>query len=548
MDLSFRLSAAASLFLLPAAALGLRLGHLQILRHEALDTRASGEFTRVAQEAAPRADILDRAGRVLATSVPSWSCFVDKAMVKDPDAFAAKLAPVLHMPAAELARKTRNAVRFSWLKTKMDASEVEALKKDGRVAGLGIAPIQDRVYPNGELARGVLGLVGTEGRGLAGAELTLDKRLRGAPRRFALIRDGAGHSIYKSVTDDGSTPDPIRLTLDRNVQYLAEEALREGAGRHAFKSGYLAVQDPRNGEILAMAAWPPNPLKNPLVQDAYEPGSTFKVVTALTSVDEGLVKPGETFDGEQGKWQVVPGVTITDHEGQGLMTLSQILERSSNIGIAKVVERVGASRFYRMSRALGFGVRSGVDLPGETAGELKPLSDLTKVGLAASSYGYGLAVSPLQVLGAYSALANGGTLWEPKLLLDKQPGVRVRRVAGERAVREVAEMLELVVEHGTAASARIPGYRVAGKTGTARKIDPLTRKYSTSAYVASFVGFLPASEPRWTILVVLHEPQGAYYGGLTAAPIFASLGRRLLALEAVGPDKPADPAAGTARR
>ena len=297
-----------------------------------------------------------------------------------------------------------------------------------------------------------------------------------------------------------------------------------------------------------MAAWPPNPLKNPLVQDAYEPGSTFKVVTALASVDERLVTPTETFDGEQGQWQVVSDVSITDHEGQGLMTLSQILERSSNIGIAKVVSRVGASRFYRMSRALGFGVRSGVGLPGETAGELKPLADLTKVGLAASSYGYGLAVSPLQILGAYSALANGGTRWQPKILLAGKSGVRVRRIAGESAVREVCEMLEGVVERGTATGARIPGYRVAGKTGTARKIDPLTRKYSTSAYVASFVGFLPASAPRWTILVVLHEPQGAYYGGLTAAPIFASLGRRLLALEAVSPDQPTDPAIGTARR
>jgi len=548
MHIGSRLRVAASLFLLPAAALGLRLGHLQVLRHETLKSRAHGEFARVSEEAAPRADILDRAGRVLARSVPSWSCFVDKAMVKDADAFAAILAPVLHLPASEIAQKTRNAVRFAWLKTKMGAAEVEALRRDGKVAGVGVAPLQERVYPNGDLARGVLGLVGTEGRGLAGAELTLDKRLRGSPRRFSLIRDGAGRAIYKSVADDGRVPDPIRLTLDRNIQYLAEEALSEGAAKHAFKSGYLAVQDPRNGEILAMAAWPPNPLKNPLLQDAYEPGSTFKVVTALTSVDEGLVKPEETFDGEQGKWQVVPGVTITDHEGQGLMTLSQILERSSNIGIAKVVERIGASRFYRMSRALGFGVRSGIGLPGETAGELKPLSDLTKVGLAASSYGYGLAVSPLQVLGAYSALANGGTLWEPKILLDQQPGVRVRRVAGESAVREVSEMLELAVERGSATSARIPGYRVAGKTGTARKIDPLTRKYSTTAYVASFAGFLPASAPRWTILVVLHEPQGAYYGGLTAAPIFAALGRRLLALEAVSPDKPADPAVGLARR
>lgn len=548
MDLGLRLSVAASIFLLPAAALGLRLAHLQVIRHNALQTRASGEFSRVAQEAAPRADILDRAGRVLARSVPSWSCFVDKAMVKDPDAFASALAPALHLPASEIARKTRSASRFAWLKTGLDAAEVESLKQDGKAAGLGIVPLQERVYPNGDLARGVLGFVGTEGRGLAGTELTLEKRLRGEPRRFSLIRDGAGHTIYKSVSDDGHLPPPVQLTLDRNIQFLAEEALRDGAARHSFKSGYLAVQNPDNGEILAMAAWPPNPLKNPLVQDAYEPGSTFKVVTALTAIDDRLVKPDDTFNGEHGKWQVVPGVTITDHEGQGLITLSEILARSSNIGISKVVERVGAARFYRMCRALGFGVRSGIQLPGETAGELKPLSDLTKVGLATSSYGYGLAVSPLQILGAYSALANGGTLWEPKIVYDEKPGVRVRRVAAESAVREVSEMLEGVVDHGTATGARIPGYRVAGKTGTARKIDPLTHKYSTSSYVASFVGFLPASRPRWTILVVLHEPQGAYYGGLTAAPIFAQLAKRLLALEAVAADKPLDPAVGTARR
>lgn len=539
MDLGLRLTVAASLCLLPALPLGLRLGHLQVVRHSALESRAAGEFARVAEEAAPRADILDRAGRVLARSVPSWSCFVDKAMVKDADAFGARLAPILRVSASDIARKTRSSGRFAWLKTKMDAAAVETLKR-AEVEGVGIAPIQERVYPNGDLARGVLGLVGAEGRGLAGAELTLDKRLRGAPRRFALVRDGAGRAIYKSVADDGSVPAPIRLTLDRNVQYLAEEALREGAEKHFFKSGYLAVQDPQTGDILAMAAWPANPLKNPLVQDAYEPGSTFKVVTALAAVDEGLVKPDDAFDGEQGKWQVVPGVTITDHEGQGLMTLSQILERSSNIGIAKVVERVGPARFYRMSRALGFGVKTGVTLPGETAGELKPLSDLTKVGLAACSYGYGLAVSPVQVIGAYSALANGGTLIEPRLLYDGKPGAKVRRIGSQGAVREIAAMLEDVVEKGTAAGARIPGYRVAGKTGTARKIDPLTRKYSTSAYVASFAGFLPASAPRWTVLVVLHEPRGAYYGGQTAAPIFASLGRRLLALDAVTPDMPAD--------
>jgi len=546
MDLGIRLTAAASLALAPLLPLGARLAYLQVLRHDNLSTRASGEFARTAKEAAPRAELHDRQGRVLARSNPSWSCFVDKAMVKDPSAFGARLSPLLGLPASEIARKTRAATRFAWIKTRMTQPEFQRLT-EARVEGLGIVPAQDRLYPNGALARGVLGLVGAEGRGLAGLELSQDKRLTGRARRLEVIRDGQGRTIYKNVADDGDMPEPLRLTLDRTAQFLAEEALRDGGEKGQFKEGIVAIQDPRNGEILAMAAWPPNPLRNPLVQDAFEPGSTFKVVTALAAVDDHVVRPDETFDGEGGKYQLTPGVTITDHEPEGAMTLSQILEKSSNIGIAKVVERVGAARFYRLARAFGFGAKTGAPLPGESSGELKPLSDLTKVGLGVSSYGYGVAVSPLQMLGAYSAIANGGTLWEPKLLADGKPPVKVRRVASERAVREISLMLEAVVDRGTAASARIPGYRAAGKTGTARKIDPVTRKYSATAYTASFAGFLPASAPRWTILVVLHEPKGAYYGGLVAAPIFARLGSRLLALEGVPPDRPAAPAL-TARR
>ena len=547
MDLGLRLTVAAGLSLLPLPLLSLRLADLQILRHGALETRAAGEFERVAEEAAPRADILDREGRVLARSVPTWSCFADKSMIKDPAAFGAKLAASLGMPGREIEAKVRAANRFTWLKTGMTAEQSEAVKA-ARAEGIGVVPISSRVYPNGDLARGVLGLVGAEGRGLAGAELTLEKSLRGKPRRFALVRDGSGHNIYTSLTDDGRTPDPIRLTLDRNVQYLAEEALREAAAARSFKGGTVAIQDPSNGEILAMASWPPSPLKNPLVQDAYEPGSTFKIVAALTAIDDGVVRPDETFSGEQGRYEISPGVVITDHEPEGDMTLAQILEKSSNIGISKVVERVGAPRFYRMCRAFGFGARTGIPLPGETAGELKPLSDLTKVGLAASSYGYNLQVSAVQALGAYSAIANGGTLWEPKLVLDGKPPVKVRRLASERSVRALGDILEGVVWRGTGMTARIPGYRIGGKTGTARKVDPRTRKYSTSAYTASFVGYLPASAPRWTILVILDEPKGAYYGAETAAPIFASIGRRLLVLAGIPPDAPADLAPATAGR
>ncbi len=547
MELGLRLTIAASTALLPVLPLGLRLADLQVLRHNSLQSRAQSEFERVALEAAPRADLLDRQGRVLARSLPCWSIFADKAMVKDPAAFGARLAPLIGMPAGEIAARVRVAERFARLKTGLSEEQAQAVRA-ARVSGAGLAPAQQRVYPNGELARGALGLVGADGRGLAGLELALESRLRGAPRRVEIMRDGAGRSIYKSVADDGSTPEPVRLTLDRDVQYLAEEALREGGQKGAFKSGVIAVQDPRDGELLALASWPPTPLNNPLVQDAYEPGSTFKVVTALAALDAGLVTTTETFFGEHGRYQIVPGVTITDHEGEGDMTLGQILERSSNIGISKVVDRVGAARFYRQARQLGFSARTGVALPGETAGEVRPVAELTKVALASSSFGYGVQVSPLQVLGAYSAVANGGTLWEPKLTLDGTAPASVRRVASDEAVRQLAAMLEGVVERGTGKNAAIPGYRVAGKTGTARRVDPKTRKYSTTAYNASFVGFLPASAPHWTILVVINEPRGSYYGSEAAAPLFSRVGRRLLALAGLPPDRPDDPALATARR
>ncbi|MDD5629908.1 MAG: penicillin-binding transpeptidase domain-containing protein, partial [Elusimicrobia bacterium] len=291
----------------------------------------------------------------------------------------------------------------------------------------------------------------------------------------------------------------------------------------------------------------PDPLRNVAVQDTYEPGSTFKTVTAAVALNESLVKESDTFFCENGSYEVSPGVFIHDHEPAGTLNLQGILERSSNVGAAKVVERVGAMRFYRYSRAFGFDIKTGVSLPGETAGDMKPLAGLTRVVLAASSYGYGIGVSALQMANAYNAIAGGGALNEPAVVCDdgspaegraapcRRP-VRVRRVVSEATARVLTRMLEAVVENGTGTTARIPGYRVAGKTGTARKLDRRTGKYSTSAYLASFVGFLPVSRPRWTILVVVDEPKGQYYGAQVSAPVFAQLGSRLLSMAGVPPD------------
>lgn len=536
MDTRFRLSLAGGLCLLPVTALCARLIQLQVMQHGALESRAQSALKHTLQELTPRADIVDRHGNILAHSVPTWSCFIDKSMIKNPAAVASPLAQALGVPAEEILRKINKRGRFSVVAPRLDFDRSQAVAK-ARIEGVGLTAAQERFYPNGDLAQGVLGAVGTEHKGLSGVELSFEERLRGSTRKMEYIRDGAGRKIYKSGGTAAEERRPLRLTLDRNIQYYASEILEEAARKHSIRSGLIAVQDPNTGEILAMASHPENPLKNPLIQDAYEPGSTFKVVTLAAALEDSVVSPTEEIFCENGKFQIAPGVTIGDHEPQGKLDMRGILQHSSNIGMVKIIERVGPQRFYRMSRAFGFASRTGLPLPGETAGEIKPLSDLTKVALAAASYGYGVSASALQVLSAYSAIANGGTLYEPAIIAEGFKPVRVRQVASAGTIATLQEMLENVVEAGTGLAARIPGYRVAGKTGTSRKFDRQTGKYSQSQYVASFVGFLPASRPQWTILIVIDEPKDSYYGSAVAAPIFASLGQRLISLKGLPSDK-----------
>lgn len=538
MDLRLRLTIAGAVVLFPLAPLTLRLAHLQVALHRSLEEKASRAYARTAREQLPRGSILDRAGQPLARSVLSWSAFVDLSMVKDRRRLARDLSAPLKLPEDELLRKMGEARRFPWLKTDMTYGESESLKKslaDAKLGCIGIVQAQRRVYPNGDLARSILGSVSLAGAGASGLELSFDRELLGESAKREVTRDGMGNSIYRRSSSDGQTPRDLRLTLDRTVQFYAEEYLADAASRFGLKQGIVSVQDPGTGEILALATYPPNPLKNIAVQDTLEPGSTIKMVAAAAAIEEGILGENETIFCENGKFELAPGVRIQDHEPSGDLTLAQILERSSNIGIVKLTQRLGPARFYRYCRAFGFSTKTGLPLPGETAGTL-PVSDRGNLRYCSASFGYGLGVSAIQMLSAYSAVANGGNLLEPKLLAGGEPPVIVRRVASPGAVAKLRGMLEGVVSRGTGMSAAIPGFTVAGKTGTARKLDP-DGKYSTTRYTASFIGFVPARTPRFTILVMLDEPKGEnFYGSQVAAPVFARLGRRLLALRGVPPD------------
>ncbi len=557
MDLRSRLTLAAALSLSPVLPLAARLARLQVLEHRDLRERASGRIEDTRLESPPRGDIVDRHGRLLAQSLVTWSCIVERAAMADPESLAQEAAPLLGMTPAEIVRRLRVPGRFITLKSGMTGQEASRLERARlppatprarpRLRGVGLWARPARVYPGGSLARGVIGSVSVDGKGLSGIEAAFESELTQPPNPVRILRDGKGRAIYRGG-EGAASPEPLRLTIDRTFQFHAEESLREAAQRLRLRGGIIAVSDPATGHLLALATHPQDPLRNPAVQDTFEPGSTFKLVTAAAAIAEETLAEGERIHCENGAWEILPGITIHDHEASGALTLAEIFERSSNIGAAKIVERLGPATFYRYSQAFGFLNKTGVGLPGETSGVMRPMSDMGRGNLASASYGYGVGTSPLQLLAAYAAVANGGILLEPQIVMRGQGPVRVRRVLEEGPTRRLVELLEGVVARGTGLEARIPGYRVAGKTGTSRKLDAATRQYSTTRYLASFVGFVPARRPSLAILVLLDEPQGsAYYGGQVAAPVFARLARQLLALQGAPPDAASDPAGALLR-
>ncbi len=528
-----RISLVSLFFLFPVIPLILRLLDLQVRNHALLSLKAHKEFSRTLWEIAPRADIIDRKGNILAESLPVWRLFADKRMIQYPTFVSQKIAKVLKEPPAEILRRYKSRKRFPVLADSLTYEQAEAVEKM-KIAGLGLSLRERRFYPNGSLASNVLGKA-SDGQGLSGVELFWDARLTGKPQELRVIRDGSGKMIYLNADNSGFTPKPLALTIDRDIQYIAEEALDSAAKTLSIKSGTVLIEDPQTGQMLAMASFPRTPLKNSAIQDTYEPGSVLKIVTATAALENKVVSIAEQIFCENGSFAVTPRITIHDDEPSQYLTLSGILERSSNIGISKVVLRVGKPSFYRMLRAYGFLNKTGIQLPGEAAGDWKTFGKHGEISLTSASYGYGVAVTPIQVLEAYSSVAAKGTLRQPLISMEESPE-SVRKVASPSTIETLTQFLENVVNRGTGALAQIPGYPVAGKTGTSHEIDPKTKKYSRTKYNASFVGFLPANHPLWTILVVLNGPKKTYYGGQASAPVFSEIARRLIALKGLPPE------------
>ncbi|RMG16121.1 MAG: PASTA domain-containing protein [Deltaproteobacteria bacterium] len=546
-----RIAIVAALFLVAGATLLWRAADLQIVQQ--------GRFREMSREQAlrrlvltpPRGRIVDRKGEALAVSVEVDSIRADPSKIRDVPGTARRLAAVLHIDAARLERRLRRGRYFAWVKRRVSPEEARAVRALG-LPGIGFTREPRRFYPHRELAAQVLGFAGIDGVGLEGLELALDSALRGTPRLATALRDARGNHLL--ADPEGADPADLaggsaELTLDRTLQWIAERALAEGATKAGAKGATAVVLDPHSGEILAMANHPtynPNQpgrstkaaRRNRAVTDIYEPGSVFKVFTIAAALETGAVAPTERFDCEGGAMRI-GGHTIHDSRPHGVLSVTEILKVSSNIGAAKIARRLGKEGLVEALAAFGFGRRTGSGLPGEQPGILRPASSLSEVGLATVSYGQGVSATALQVATALSAIANGGRLMRPFVVARVRNGQgevieetrpkQVRRILSPGTARQVARMMEAVVAPGgTGTRARVPGYRVAGKTGTSEKVDPLTRTYSPDKRVASFAGFVPADTPRLVIVVVVDEPQGVKYGGVVAAPIFARIAEESL--------------------
>jgi len=526
-----------------------RLVSLQVLQAAELTARADRQHQKSVTMEGARGTVTDRHGKVFAMNVEVPSIFGVPTSLDSPANAARSLSPVLHIRREEIEKKLRQDRHFVWLARKVEPEQGRRLEQLS-IDGIGMVMEGRRFYPKGPLLAHVLGFVGMDGVGLEGLERRYESQLHGEKRLTILQRDALGRTVFpKDLREQvPATGQALTLTIDEVIQYIAEKELEEAVDHARAKSGTIIVMEPRTGAVLAMAVSPrfdPNAVasltadrwRNKALTDTYEPGSTMKVVVAAAALEERVMMPGSMLFGENGR-MTIANTTIHDHEKLGWMTFAQMIQKSSNIGAAKTGMLVGDQRLYRYLQAFGFGQRTDIDLPGEVSGLLKAPREWGRRSLASISMGQEVGVTPLQMITAVSAIANDGVLMKPYVVAEvrDQKGQRMkeilpqvkRRVVSPATAHTLTTIMEGVVSSGTGTKAAIPGFRVAGKTGTAQKVDPRTGTYSSALSIGSFVGFVPADAPRLTIIVVIDEPQGEAWGGVVAAPVFRRVGEQVL--------------------
>ncbi len=533
-----------------AAFLGLigRLGYLQVVKHDEYLRLAEGQHAKTLALRPKRGPILDRNGQVLAVSSGAETLYALPGRVDDSARLARRLAPVLGEPAADIVRRLDSSKRFVFVKRRLPPAVAQAVRELHEPA-LGFLEESLRLYPNRELAAQVVGFEGAESKGLGGIEQAWDAHLAGQEGRALVERDALGREVTGPVILKAPRPGQgVMLTLDATLQYIAEKEIDAAWRRTRARAAMAVAMDPRTGEILALAIRPtfnPNAFatatdderRNRAVTDPFEPGSTFKVILAAAALEEGVARPTDRFYGENGAITIA-SATIHDWKKYGWLTFTEVLQNSSNVGSIKVGLSLGKERYYKYITGFGFGTPTGVGLPGESRGQLRAPDRWSGLSLATMSIGQEISVTALQMVSAFAAVANGGRLMQPQIVratLDGQGReVRgfepkaIRQVITPETARTLTGIMTRVVSDGTGRHAAIAGFEVAGKTGTAQKMDPATRRYSRAPGVLSFVGFTPADDPRLAMIVLLDEPKNEKWGSEAAAPIFAAIGAEAL--------------------
>lgn len=537
--------------------IGARLVYLQAAQHEWLKARARAQQQGVAETSPLRGLVVDRAGRDLARSIETESFFAVPTEIKDVDDAAKRLAPLANLDANALSARlteAQNANRkFAWIARKLDAEQAEKIHAL-ELPGIYSLREPKRFYPNGALASHVLGFVGMDETGLGGVEQFYNERIRGEAGHVFVETDAHRRS-YQSFEAQSKPGQTVVLTIDQMIQYRTETALASVLERTHAKSATAIVLDPHTGDVLALANAPnfdpndartvqPQSRANGALQNIYEPGSTFKIVAYSAAIEKGLAKPEDKIDCQMGAITVA-GRLVHDHKPFGTLTLTDALAKSSNVAAIKLGLRVGDASMYDFIKRFGFGARTGVELPGETAGLVRAVTRWQPSSIGSIAIGQEVGVTPLQMVAAFGALANDGVRVAPHLVreLRAQDGSTIfqttpeaHRVVSAGTAKALRGMLEGVTLNGTAKQAQLNGYTAAGKTGTAQKIDPQTHSYSKTKYIGSFVGFAPVENPAVVIIVVVDEPIGSYHGGDVAAPVFREIAEGILPDLNIAPD------------
>src|SRR5882762_1434481 len=539
-----------------------RLGYLQLFRHSDYMARAQRQQRRVIEITPKRGAIYDRNMHPLAMSLQVDSTFAIPSELGDNKAQAAALlSGVLNIPRDLLEAKFESGATFVWIARKLPPEKKEAVEALN-LKGVYFQKENQRIYPKRDLASHVLGFVDLDEKGLGGIEYQLDDQIRGKSEKIIVMAD-ARQRWFDGGEAQRERGANVILTLDEKVQYIAERELAAAIAKTHALAGTVIVMNPNNGEILALGNWPkfnPNAANevpaearmNRAVTALYEPGSTFKLITLAAAFDQGITRPGEVFDCENGAVYVA-GHRIRDHKPFGMLNVAEILAQSSDVGAIKIALRLGAPKFYDYIRAFGFGQLTGVDLPGESKGILRRLENWSAISIGSISMGQEVGVTPIQLISAVSAIANGGMLYKPHVVAELRRENQLappeglpapaepKKVIRPETAATLRRLMEGVILNGTGPLARLDGWTAAGKTGSAQKIDPATGRYSRTQLIASFTGFAPISNPAVTILVSLDSPVGQHEGGQVAAPVFKRIAEQVLPHLDVPRDVPIGP-------